>query len=74
MLLTVFGVAAVGTMLLTYALEERSRHFTLAFSGACVAASLYGFAIAALPFAVLEAIWAVVALRRWRQRLGKELG
>ena len=67
--LTWFGVCAVGAMMLCYALEERSPWFVLAFAGACVLASAYGFLQGAWPFGVVEAIWALVALRRWRGRL-----
>ena len=49
-------------MLLSYALEDRSRAYILAFAGACVLASAYGFLQGAWPFRVVEAIWAVVAL------------
>ena len=66
--LTAFGVLAVSAMMLFYALEERSRHFVLAFAGACVLASLYGFLQGAWPFGVVEAVWALVALGRWRRR------
>lgn len=63
--LTAFGVFAVTAMLVTYALEKRSRWFILAFAGACVLGSIYGFLQRAWPFGVLEAIWSVVAARRW---------
>jgi len=63
--LTAFGLFAVTAMLLTYALERRSRWFILAFAGACALGSAYGFLQGAWPFGVVEAIWAVVALRRW---------
>jgi len=39
----------------------------LGFAGSCVLASIYGFAQGAWPFGVVEAVWALVALRRWRQ-------
>jgi hypothetical protein len=68
--LTAFGLFAVTAMLLTYALEARSPWFILAFAGSCVLASIYGFLQGAWPFGVVEAIWAIVALRRWwRARL-----
>ena len=70
--LTWFGLAAVSSMLLTYALEDRSAWFVLAFAGACLLASAYGFLQGAWPFGVVEAIWALVALRRFRQRLRAE--
>ena len=56
-------------MLVCYALEDRSHWFVLAFAGACALGSVYGFLQGAWPFGVVEAIWAVVALRRW-QALG----
>jgi hypothetical protein len=63
--LTLFGLAAVTTMLVTYALEKRSHWFILAFSGSCVLASIYGFLQGAWPFGLVEAGWSGVALRRW---------
>ena len=66
--LTVYGVVAVGSMLLFYALESRSPLFVLAFAVACVASSVYGFLQGAWPFGVVEIIWSGVALQRWRSR------
>ena len=66
--LTLFGLVAVSLMLVTYALEARSHWFVLAFVGACALGSIYGFAQGAWPFGVVEAIWALVALRRWLVR------
>ena len=63
-----YGLAAVSGMLLFYALEGRHTAFIVAFAGACAAASIYGFLIGAWPFGLVEAIWAVVALQRWRRR------
>jgi hypothetical protein len=63
--LTAFGLFAVTAMLVTYALETRSPWFILAFAAACALGSIYGFLQGAWPFGVVEAIWAVVALRRW---------
>jgi hypothetical protein len=63
--LTLFGLLAVTAMLVFYALERMSHWYVLAFSGACAAASLYGFLAGTWPFGVIEAIWALVALRRW---------
>jgi hypothetical protein len=64
-LLTAFGLLAVSLMLLFYALEQRSRFFVLAFSGACLLGSIYGFLQGAWPFGLVEGIWSIVALRRW---------
>jgi len=63
--LTSFGLFAVTLMLLTYALEDRSRWFVLAFAIACWLGSVYGFLQGAWPFGIVEMIWGVVALRRW---------
>lgn len=65
--LTLFGVFAVSAMMIFYALEPRHRHFILAFAGACLFASAYGFLQGAWPFGVVEAIWSAVAARRWRR-------
>ena len=69
--LTLFGLFAVTAMLVTYALENRSRWFILAFAVACLLGSAYGFLQGAWPFGVVEAIWAVVAVRRWYAALQK---
>jgi hypothetical protein len=63
--LTLFGLFAVTAMLVTYALEKRSAWFILAFAGSCLLGSAYGFLQGAWPFGIVEAIWAVVAARRW---------
>ncbi|RJQ07350.1 MAG: hypothetical protein C4558_09715 [Dehalococcoidia bacterium] len=63
--LTLFGAVAVSLMLLFYALEHRANMFVLAFAGACAASSAYGFAQGAWPFGIVEAVWTIVALRRW---------
>jgi hypothetical protein len=68
--LTLFGLGAVTLMLLFYALEERAAWCVLGFAGACLAASAYGFLQGAWPFGIVEAVWAVVALQRWRRRRG----
>lgn len=66
--LTLFGLTAVTAMLVFYALEDRRAWFVLAFAVACVLASAYGFLQGAWPFGVVEAIWAGVAVHRWRKR------
>ena len=70
--LTLFGLIAVCAMLTAYALEERSRWYVLAFAAACALASVYGFLQGAWPFAVVETIWAGIALRRWHVRRTRE--
>ena len=66
--LTLFGLFAVTAMLLSYALEDHSQWFILAFAGACALGSIYGFLQGAWPFGIIEAIWAAVAFRRWQIR------
>lgn len=63
--LTAFGLIAVTLMLVFYALEGRARWYTLAFAGACVMGSAYGFLQGAWPFGLVEAVWSIVAVRRW---------
>jgi len=65
--LTIFGLVAVTAMLVTYSLEKRSPWFVLAFAGSCLLGSAYGFLQGAWPFGLVEAVWAVVAARRWWQ-------
>lgn len=66
--LTLFGLFAVTLMLVCYAAEDRSHWFILAFAIACALGSIYGFLQGAWPFGLVEAIWAVVAARRWLMR------
>jgi hypothetical protein len=63
--LSLFGLFAVSAMLLCYTLEDRSPRFVLAFAGACMLGSIYGFLQGAWPFGGVEAIWSLVAVRRW---------
>ena len=66
-LLSAFGLFAVTAMLVTYAFERRSPWFVLAFATACALGSIYGFLQGAWPFGLVEAIWSIVAVRRWRK-------
>jgi hypothetical protein len=63
--LTIYGVTALTFMMAMYALEGRHRGFILAFAVGCVLASSYGFLSGAWPFGAVEAIWSLVALRRY---------
>jgi hypothetical protein len=63
--LTLFGLFAVTAMLVCYALEKRSSWFVLAFAGSCALGSVYGFLQGAWPFGFVEAVWSIVAARRW---------
>ena len=66
--LSAFGLFAVTAMLVFYAFEDRGPVFVLAFAGACALGSIYGFMQGAWPFGLVEAVWAVIATRRWRLR------
>jgi len=63
--LSLFGLFAVSAMLFCYAFENRSAWYVLGFAGACALGSTYGFLQGAWPFGLVEAIWSLVALRRW---------
>jgi hypothetical protein len=63
--LTLFGFVSVSLMLLTYALEDRSAWFVLAFAGTCALSSVYGFLAGTWPFGLVEGVWSLVAVRRW---------
>ena len=52
-------------MLVFYAFEDRSPWYVLAFAGAWRASRTPS----AWPFGVVEAIWAGVAVHRWRMRV-----
>ncbi len=68
-LLVIFGLLAVTTILVFYALEDRSPWYTRAFAGTCAAASVYAFVQGAWAFGIVEAVWAAVALLRWRRKV-----
>jgi hypothetical protein len=72
--LTAFGLFAVTAMLVCYAFEDRSPWYVLGFAGACLLGSIYGFLQGAWPFGLVEAIWSLVAARKWwiaRPRISK---
>ncbi|WP_174301966.1 hypothetical protein [Caulobacter sp. S45] len=63
--LTAYGLFAVSAMLVCYAMEGRSSWWTLAFAAACLLGSSYGFLQGAWPFGLVEAVWSLIALRKW---------
>jgi len=70
--LTAFGAAAVTFMMLMYALERRGASFVLAFALGCALSSSYGFLAGTWPFGVVEAIWTLIAVRRYRDLRGEQ--
>lgn len=70
MALTIYGITALTFMMLMYALERRGPIFVLAFALGCGLSSAYGFLSGVWPFGVVEAIWAVIALYRFRTTTG----
>jgi hypothetical protein len=64
-MLTVFGASALTFMMVMYALERRNRLFVLAFAGGCALSSSYGFLAGTWPFGVVEAVWMLIALKRY---------
>lgn len=67
--LSAFGLFAVTAMVVCYAFENRSHWVVLGFAVACVLGSIYGFLQGAWPFGLVEAVWALIALYRWRARV-----
>ncbi len=65
-MLTAFGALAVTFMMAMYALESRGPRFILLFAIGCLLSSTYGVLSGAWAFGVVEAIWAGIALHRYR--------
>jgi hypothetical protein len=63
---TIYGVLALTFMMAMYALEQRDELFIAAFAVGCALSSVYGFVSGAWPFGVVEAIWCVIAFKRYR--------
>lgn len=66
-MLTAFGAIAVTFMMLMYAFEHRHRTLILAFACGCALSSTYGFLAGTWPFGVVECVWALIALHRYRK-------
>lgn len=62
---TIYGVIVLVFMMGAYALENRGRRYVLAFALGCALSSSYGFLSGAWPFGAVEAVWCLVALRRF---------
>ncbi len=64
-MLTAYGVLVLTFMMLMYALERRGPGFVAAFACGCLLSSSYGFLAGTWPFGIVEAVWALIAIRRW---------
>ncbi len=71
-MLTAFGTIAVSIMLLSYWQEARSKWFVLVFAAASAATATYSGLIEAWPILGVEALWSLVALRRFWSRHHRE--
>lgn len=54
------------TMVGSYALEDRGPRWIAVFAVGCAATALYGALTGAWIFVVLESVWAVIAVMRFR--------
>lgn len=55
-------------MALAYALEPRHPGAVLAYACACALSSVYGFLLGNALFGVIQAVWSLLAARRWLER------
>jgi hypothetical protein len=62
---TAYGIGALSFMMLMYWLEHRGPLFVVGFALGCALSSVYGFLSGAWPFGLIEAVWCVIALRRY---------
>ncbi len=67
-MLTAFGSIAVTTMMISYWQESRSKWLVLLFVVGSAATAVYSGLVEAYPITVVEAIWSLVALRRFIAR------
>jgi hypothetical protein len=64
-MLTLFGFIAASIMMLSYAFESRSKWLILVFAIGSAATAVYSALADAYPITVIEAIWSVIAARRF---------
>jgi hypothetical protein len=64
-MLTLYGVVVITFMMVMYALEARDDRYILGFALGCALSSSYGFLSGAWPFGVVEAVWCVIAVRKY---------
>jgi uncharacterized membrane protein len=64
-ILSLFGLCAVTSAVLFYALESFSPWFILALAIANAMAGIYAFLQGAWPYGLVEIVWTIVGLSRW---------
>ena len=74
MTLTNFGIVVLTFMMAMYALERRGPAYIVAFAVGCALSSAYGFLSGSWPFGVVELIWTIVAVQRYRDTTRKSPG
>jgi hypothetical protein len=72
-MLTAFGTIAVSVMLIAYWQEPRSKWWIAVFADGSAATATYSGFVEAWPVLGVEALWSLVALRRFWQRHRAEL-
>jgi hypothetical protein len=65
--LTAFGVATAMAMVVSYALDGRHCRWIAVFAAGCAATAVYGALTGAWISVVLEAVWAAIAINRYRR-------
>jgi hypothetical protein len=65
---TLSGGAALTFMMVMYWLKHRGAVLILDFALGCLLSSVYGFLAGAWPFGVPEAVWRLIAVRRYAAR------
>lgn len=60
-----FGFFCISMLFLSYLLDKRARVWGLVFALSCFGASTYAVLIGSIPFAIVEGLWGIVALKRW---------
>jgi hypothetical protein len=65
-MLTVFGAGAVTLMMVMYRLRAAAEGSCSRSRPAARCQARYGFLVGVWPFGIVEAIWSLVALRRYR--------
>lgn len=63
--LNILGAVDLTAMMVFYALEPKSRSYTLLFGLTCIGSSTYGFLSGTWPFGIIEAVWTIIALRKF---------